>query len=130
MAFLNKVMAIGNLGKEPSIAYTQSGNKLAKFSIAATKRYKTSNGETKENTTWIPCQCWGKMADVCENLITKGTQVYVEGSFETSSYTTQSGEKKYSTYVNVSSLQVLSGFKSSGGQQQDDFNQDEGDCPF
>jgi single-strand DNA-binding protein len=129
MAFLNKVMAIGNLGKEPSIAYTQSGNKLAKFSIAATKRYKASNGETKENTTWIPCQCWGKMADVCENLITKGTQVYVEGSFETSSYTTQSGEKKYSTYVNVSSLQVLSGFKSSAGQQ-DDYNQDEGDCPF
>jgi single-stranded DNA-binding protein len=69
------------------------------------------------------------MADVCENLITKGTQVYVEGSFETSSYTTQSGEKKYSTYVNVSSLQVLSGFKSSG-VQQDDYNQDEGDCPF
>jgi single-strand DNA-binding protein len=129
MAFLNKVMAIGNLGKEPSIAYTSSGNKCAKFSIAATKRYKTSNGETKENTTWIPCQCWGKMADVCENLITKGTQVYVEGSFETSSYTTQSGEKKYSTYVNVSSLQVLSGFKSSAGQQ-DDYNQDEEDCPF
>lgn len=128
MAFLNKVMAIGNLGKEPAIALTTSGNKLAKFSIAATKRYRTSNGETKENTTWIPCQCWGRMADVCENLITKGTQVYIEGSFETSSYTTQSGEKKYSTYVNVSSLQVLSGFKSSGGQQ-DDYNQDEED-PF
>lgn len=129
MAFLNKVMAIGNLGKEPTIAFTTSGNKLAKFSIAATKRYRTSNGETKETTTWIPCQCWGKMADVCENLITKGTQVYIEGSFETSSYTTQSGEKKYSTYVNVSSLQVLSGFKSSGGQQ-DDYNQDVEDSPF
>lgn len=129
MAFLNKVMAIGNLGKEPSIYYTSSGNKCAKFSIAATKRYKTSNGETKETTTWIPCQCWGKMADVCENLITKGTQVHVEGSFENSSYTTQSGEKKYSTYVNVSTLQVLSGFKSRNSEQ-DDYNQDDEDDPF
>lgn len=129
MAFLNKVMAIGNLGKEPTIAYTSSGNKCAKFSIAATKRYRTSNGETKETTTWIPCQCWGKMADVCENLITKGTQVYVEGSFENSSYTTQSGEKKYSTYVNVSTLQVLSGFKSRNSEQ-DEYNQDDEDTPF
>ena len=129
MAFLNKVMAIGNLGKEPTIAYTTGGNKCASFSIAATKRYRTSNGETKETTTWIPVKCWGKMAEVCENLITKGTQVYIEGSFETSSYTTQSGEKKYSTFVNVSILQVLSGFKSRG-EQQDDYNQDDGDCPF
>jgi single-strand DNA-binding protein len=131
MAFLNKVMAIGNLGKEPTIAYTTGGNKCAKFSIAATKRYKTSNGETKENTTWIPLQCWGKMADVCENLLTKGSQVYIEGSYENTSYTTQSGEKKYSTYVNVSILQVLSGFKSQQSRnEQDDFNQDDEDIPF
>lgn len=129
MAFLNKVMAIGNLGKEPTIAFTTGGNKCASFSIAATKRYRTSNGETKETTTWIPVKCWGKMADVCDNLITKGTQVYVEGSYETSSYTTQSGEKKYSTYVNVSILQVLSGFKKNDSSSDDGFNQDE-DEPF
>ena len=129
MAFLNKVMAIGNLGKEPTIAYTTGGNKCASFSIAATKRYRTSNGESRETTTWIPVKCWGKMAEVCENLITKGTQVYIEGSFETSSYTTQSGEKKYSTFVNVSILQVLSGFKKNDSSSDDGFNQDE-DEPF
>lgn len=129
MAFLNKVMAIGNLGKEPTIAYTTGGNKCASFSIAATKRYRTSNGESKETTTWIPVKCWGKMAEVCENLITKGTQVYIEGSFETSSYTTQSGEKKYSTFVNVSILQVLSGFKKNDSSSDDGFNQDESE-PF
>lgn len=129
MAFLNKVMAIGNLGKEPTIAYTTGGNKCASFSIAATKRYRTSNGESKETTTWIPVKCWGKMAEVCENLITKGTQVYIEGSYENSSYTTQSGEKKYNTYVNVSILQVLSGFKKNDSSSDDGFNQDE-DEPF
>lgn len=122
-------MAIGNLGKEPTIAYTTGGNKCASFSIAATKRYRTSNGESKETTTWIPVKCWGKMAEVCENLITKGTQVYIEGSFETSSYTTQSGEKKYSTFVNVSILQVLSGFKKNDSSSDDGFNQDESE-PF
>ena len=129
MAFLNKVMAIGNLGKEPTIAYTTGGNKCASFSIAATKRYRTSNGESKETTTWIPVKCWGKMAEVCENLITKGTQVYIEGSYENSSYTTQSGEKKYNTYVNVSILQVLYGFKKNDSSSDDGFNQDE-DEPF
>ena len=129
MAFLNKVMAIGNLGKEPTIAYTTGGNKCASFSIAATKRYRTSNGESKETTTWIPVKCWGKMAEVCENLITKGTQVYIEGSYENSSYTTQSGEKKYNTYVNVSILQVLSGFKKNDSSSDDGLNQDE-DEPF
>ena len=118
-------MAIGNLGKEPTIAYTTGGNKCASFSIAATKRYRTSNGESKETTTWIPVKCWGKMAEVCENLITKGTQVYIEGSYENSSYTTQSGEKKYNTYVNVSILQVLSGFKKNDNSSDDGFNQDE-----
>ena len=122
-------MAIGNLGKEPTIAYTTGGNKCASFSIAATKRYRTSNGESKETTTWIPVKCWGKMAEVCENLITKGTQVYIEGSYENSSYTTQSGEKKYNTYVNVSILQVLSGFKKNDSSSDDGFNQDE-DEPF
>ena len=122
-------MAIGNLGKEPTIAYTTGGNKCASFSIAATKRYRTSNGESKETTTWIPVKCWGKMAEVCENLITKGTQVYIEGSYENSSYTTQSGEKKYNTYVNVSILQVLSGFKKNDSSSDDGLNQDE-DEPF
>jgi single-stranded DNA-binding protein len=71
------------------------------------------------------------MADVCENLLTKGSQVYIEGSYENTSYTTQSGEKKYSTYVNVSILQVLSGFKSQQSRnEQDDFNQDDEDIPF
>ena len=131
MAYLNKVMAIGNLGKEPTIAFTTNGNKMAKFSIATTKRYRSSSGETKEQTTWIPIQCWGKLADVCENLLTKGSQVYVEGSYESTSYTTQAGEKKYMTFVNVSTLQVLSGFKQQQSRnEQDDFNQDDEDIPF
>lgn len=129
MAFLNKVMAIGNLGKEPIIAFTPNGSKCAKFSIATTKRYRNANGETKEQTTWIPIQCWGKLADVCENLLARGSQVYIEGSYENSSYTTQSGEKKYNTYVNVSILQVLSGFKKDNSSSDDGFNQDE-DEPF
>ena len=68
---------------------------------------------------------------MCENLLTKGSQVYVEGSYESTSYTTQGGEKKYMTFVNVSTLQVLSGFKQQQSRnEQDDFNQDDEDIPF
>lgn len=135
MAYLNKVMAIGNVGKEPKIFHFQNGNMKASFSIATTKRYRDSNGEQKEQTTWIPCVAFGKTAEAVENYVAKGTQVYVEGEFMVSNYTDANGQKKYSTEVKIETIQFLSKFeKSQTSSTNESFNDgdnfDDGELPF
>lgn len=135
MAYLNKVMAIGNVGKEPKIFHFQNGNTKASFSIATTKRYRDSNGEQKEQTTWIPCVAFGKTAEAVENYVAKGTQVYVEGEFMVSNYTDANGQKKYSTEVKIETIQFLSKFeKSQASSTNEGFNDgdnfDDGEAPF
>ena len=135
MAYLNKVMAIGNVGKEPKIFHFPNGNMKASFSIATTKRYRDSNGEQKEQTTWIPCVAFGKTAEAVENYVAKGTQVYVEGEFMVSNYTDANGQKKYSTEVKIETIQFLSKFeKSQASSTNEGFNDgdnfDDGELPF
>lgn len=134
MAYLNRCMFIGNVGKEPQIRVTSKGGNVASFSIAVSKRYRDNNGEQKEVTNWVNCTAFGKLSEVVKNLVTRGTQVYVEGEYNVSSYTDDSGNKKSVTGINVVTLQVLSGFKSrdddgdagfaSGGNFEDE------DVPF
>ena len=111
MAYLNRCMFIGNVGKEPQIRVTSNGGKVASFSIAVSKRYRNKNGEQREVTNWVNSTAFGKLSEVVENLVTRGTQVYVEGEYNVSSYTDDSGNKKSVTGINVVTLQVLSGFK-------------------
>ena len=134
MAYLNKVMAIGNVGKEPKVFRFQNGSK-ATFSIASTKRYRDSNGEQKEQTTWSPCVAFGKTAEAVENYVVKGSQVYVEGEFMVSNYTDANGQKKYSTEVKVDTIQFLSKFeKQQTSSNNEGFNDgdnfDDGEPPF
>ena len=134
MAYLNRCMFIGNVGKEPQIRVTSKGGNVASFSIAVSKRYRDNNGEQKEVTNWVNCTAFGKLSEVVKNLVTRGTQVYVEGEYNVSSYTDDSGNKKSVTGINVVTLQVLSGFKdrdddgdagfASGGNFEDE------DVPF
>ena len=109
MAYLNKVMLIGNIGKDPEIRMGQlSGTKCVSFSLATTKRYKGANGEQKEETTWHNVVGWGKIADIFEQLcVRKGTSIYVEGSLANRSWTDQNGQKRYSTDVKMDSFQLL-----------------------
>jgi len=109
MAYLNKVMLIGNLGKDPEIRLgQQSGRKCVSFSIATSRRYRDANGEQKEETQWHNVVGWGKVADIVEQLgIRKGTSLYVEGRLATRSWTDQNGQKRYATEVNMESFQVL-----------------------
>lgn len=122
MAYLNRCMFIGNVGKEPQIRVTSKGGNVASFSIAVSKRYRDNNGEQKEVTNWVNCTAFGKLSEVVKNLVTRGTQVYVEGEYNVSSYTDDSGNKKSVTCINVVTLQVLSGFKS----REDDGDEEPG----
>ena len=109
MAYLNKVMLIGNLGKDPEIRLgQQSGRKCVSFSLATSRRYCDNNGEQKEETQWHNVVGWGKVADIVEQLgIRKGTSLYVEGRLANCSWTGQNGQKRYATDVNLETFQVL-----------------------
>lgn len=110
MAYLNKVMLIGNLGKDPEIRVSQiGGRKSVSFSLATSRRYRDNNGEQKEDTQWHNIVGWGKIADVFEQLgIRKGTSLYVEGRLTNRSWTDQaSGQKRYVTEVALDTFQIL-----------------------
>ena len=110
MAYLNKVMLIGNIGKDPEIRVNQiSGKKVVKFSLATSKRYRDNNGEQKEQTEWHTIVGFGKLADIFEQLgIRKGTSLYVEGELTNRSWTDQaSGQKRYATEINMATFQLL-----------------------
>ena len=110
MAYLNKVMLIGNIGKDPEIRVSpQTGKKAVSFSLATSRRYRDNNGEQKEDTQWHNIVGWGKIADVVEQLgVRKGTSLYVEGRLTNRSWTDQaSGQKRYVTEVALDSFQIL-----------------------
>ena len=110
MAFLNKVMLIGNIGKDPEIRVNQaSGKKVVKFSLATSKRYRDANGEQKELTEWHTVVGFGKLADIFEQLgIRKGTSLYVEGELATRSWVDNATQqKRYATVINMSTFLIL-----------------------
>ena len=110
---LNKVMLIGNVGRDPEIRYLDGNNpnqgatKVAQFTVATTERYRDRNGELRENTEWHNIVAWRNSADVAEKFIRKGTQVYIEGKLRTRSWTDQTGNKRFTTEVAVDNLQLL-----------------------
>ena len=120
MAYLNKVMLIGNIGKDPEIRMSQqSGRKNVSFSLATSRRYRDANGEQKEDTQWHNIVGWGKTADIVEQLgIKKGTSLYVEGHLTNRSWTDQNGQKRYVTEVLMDTFQLLTPRNSQPQQQQ------------
>jgi len=109
MAYLNKCMLIGNIGKDPEIRVSPTtGSKQVSFSLATSRRYRDNNGEQKEDTQWHNIVGWGKIADVIEQLqVRKGTTLYVEGRLTNRSWTDQQGAKRYVTEVALDTFQLL-----------------------
>ena len=110
MAYLNKVMLIGNIGKDPEFRMSMNGGrKYVSFSLATTRRYRDNNGEQKEQTTWHNIVGWGKTADIMEQLgFRKGITLYIEGSIQNRTWNDQaSGQKRYVTEINMDSFQIL-----------------------
>ena len=120
MPFLNKVMLIGNLGKDPEIRVNQaSGKKVVSFSLATSRRYRDNNGEQKEETNWHNVVGFGKIADIFKQLgVSKGTTLYVEGRLTNRSWTDQNGQKRYVTEINMDTFQLL----TQRGNGQDNGN--------
>ena len=110
---LNKVMLIGNVGKDPEIRYlegnpaTGTTTKIATFPLATSERYRDRNGEQHENTEWHNIVAWRGLADTMERFVRKGSQLYIEGRLRTRSWTDQNGAKRYTTEIVADSIQLL-----------------------
>ena len=104
---LNKVLLIGNVGREPAVRHLESGASVATIGLATSERFKDKNGNTQEITEWHTVICWRSLADVAERFIHKGTQIYVEGRIRSREYTDQSGQKRRVTEIIADNLQLL-----------------------
>jgi single-strand DNA-binding protein len=117
---VNKVMLIGNLGKDPEVKYTPSGVPVAKFSLATSERYKGKSGEWQDRTEWHNIIAWQRLAEIVGEYVKKGSKIYIEGRLQTSSWEDkQSGEKKYRTEIVASDLVLLSGGRDSEYEQRE-----------
>jgi single-strand DNA-binding protein len=107
MPSLNRVQLIGRLGKEPESKFTPTGKKVAHFSLAVSNRWKTAEGEAKEYTEWVNIEAWGRLGEICQQYLHKGSLVYLEGRLKTDKYEDKGGETKYFTKVVALSMQML-----------------------
>ncbi len=117
---VNKVILVGNLGKDPELRYTGSGTAVCNFSLATNESYKDANGETVERTEWHNLVVWSRLAEICNEYLRKGSQAYFEGSLQTRSYDDKDGNKKYITEIKVKEMMMLSGRDSGSGFSDND----------
>lgn len=114
MASLNKVMLIGNLGKDPEVRYTTSGQAVASFNLATSEKFKNKSGEWEERTEWHRVTLWGKLAEIAGEYLAKGRTVYIEGRLQTRKWTDRDGNDKYTTEIVGDRMQMLGGGKGEG----------------
>ncbi len=107
IASLSKVILVGNLGSDPEMRYTPNGKAVTSFNIATNRRYSTSGGESKEETDWFRVSVWGKQAEQCNQFLSKGKQVYVEGRLHARSWEGQDGQMRTSLEVNAERVLFL-----------------------
>ena len=107
MPALNRVQLIGRLGKDPESKFTPTGKRVAHFSVAISNRWKSKEGDAKEYTEWVNVEAWGRLGEVCQEYLKKGSLVYLEGRLKTEKYDDKEGETKYYTKVVALSLQFL-----------------------
>ncbi|MCK9304882.1 MAG: single-stranded DNA-binding protein [Bacteroidales bacterium] len=115
---LNKVMLIGNVGKDPDIRNLESGAVVANFTLATTERYKDKNGNWQDQTEWHNIVCWRALAERVEKYVRKGTQLFVEGKIRTREWMDQSEQKRYTVEILADSIQLLGKRSDSPGIQQ------------
>jgi single-strand DNA-binding protein len=115
MGSLNKVMIIGNLGKDPEVRSVTSGAKVANFPVATTESYTDKTGQRVDKTEWHNIVLWRGLAEVAEKYLRKGSQVYLEGRLQTRSWDDQNGQRRYMTEVVADNLVMLGKPRSEGG---------------
>ena len=115
MAGVNKVILIGNLGKDPELRVTPTGTAVATFSLATTERRTDKNGQRKDLTEWHNIVAFGKTAELVNQYLKKGRQCYLEGRIQTRSWDDKDGTKKYKTEIIINSVQFLGSAPGAGG---------------
>lgn len=125
---VNKVILLGNLGKDPELKATNTGTPVARFSMATSERWKDKNsGEMQEKTEWHNIVCWSRLAETASKYLTKGSSVYIEGRLQTRSWDDKEGKKHYSTEVVANEMVMVGGARGAaraagggGGSMADD----------
>ena len=121
MASVNKVIIVGNLGRDPEIRYMPSGDAIANIAVATSYKSKDKNtGEQKELTEWHRISFFGRLAEIVGQYLKKGSSVYVEGRLQTRKYTDKDGVEKYATDIVAEQMQMLGGRQGMGGDNMDD----------
>lgn len=116
MASVNKVIIVGNLGRDPETRYMPSGDAMTTLAVATTDSWKDkATGEKKEQTEWHRITAFGKLAEIMAQYLKKGSQVYIEGSLRTRKYTDKDGVEKYATDIKADTMQMLGSRQGSGG---------------
>lgn len=108
MASLNKVLLIGNLGKDPEVRYTASGTAVTSFSLATSEKFKNKGGEWEERTEWHNVTLWGRLAEIAGEYLGKGKTVYIEGRLQTRKWQDKEGKDRYTTEIVGEKMQMLS----------------------
>jgi len=117
MSGVNKAILVGHLGADPELRHTASGTPVATFRVATTERYNDRNGERQERTEWHRVVAWAKLAEICNNYLKKGKQVYIEGRIQTRQWEDQSGNTRYTTEIVANNMVML----GRAGDVADDF---------
>ncbi len=126
---LNKVMIIGHLGRDPEMRYTPSGRPVTTFSVATTRTWNTADGERREETEWFNVVAWGSLAEICNQHLRKGQQVYLEGRLQTRRWDDQEGRKHFATELVAQEMIVL-GERREGTPTFEAAPGDEEDYPY
>ena len=141
MPSINKIIIIGNLGKDPEMRFTPNGNPVTSFTVATNQRYTTTAGEQREETEWFTVVAWNKLAEQCNQYLSKGQMVYVEGRLHSRTWDGQDGQKHFVNEIVASTVRFLStrqgaaplpGGKAGGGTPGEDSGEELGpdDIPF
>jgi len=132
MASLNKVMIIGNVGGEPEMRFSPDGKPVTSFRVATNRLYTTPEGERRQETEWFNVVAWGKLAEQCNQFLTKGRLVYAEGRLRTRSWDDQSGQRRYRTEIIAERVTFLDRRDSSASEDMSESKDEESssDLPF
>lgn len=115
---LNRVMLLGNLGADPELRFTQSGQAVLNMRLATTESYLDKDKVRRERTDWHSVVMWGKRGEALAKILTKGSSIFIEGSLRTSSYDNKEGQKVYKTEINATNLIITNSRKGGGGEQE------------
>ncbi len=115
---LNKAMLIGNLGADPETRFTQDGTCVCNIRVATTERFKNKSGERQERTEWHRVVLWGRLAEIANEYLRKGSRVYIEGRIETRKWTDRDGNERYTTEIRANEMKMLSGRDGGSGGYQ------------